>query len=150
MAEADGADVSGLVRPVRAITAALAAYFALVFTAGFFLGAIRTLLVAPQIGQVAAVALEAIAMLAISWIACGAALRGFAVPPRRADRIVMSVAALAFLMSADAVIGWLLFDLPLGEAFAGWATPAGAIGLASQIAFALWPLVRRGDLVGAG
>ncbi len=32
---------------------------------------------------------------------------------------------------------------PLRAYLAGWATPAGALGLAGQLAFGLFPLVRR-------
>jgi len=44
-------------------------YFAIVFVAGFILGALRVTTIAPWLGETAAVAFELPFMLLISWIA---------------------------------------------------------------------------------
>ncbi|MCW3836301.1 hypothetical protein ACFQ1E_11260 [Sphingomonas canadensis] len=124
------------------IRAALA-YFAIVFAAGFVLGALRTLWLAPAIGPMAAVAAELPLMLGVSWIACGWCLTRFGplAAPRRA---AMGGVAFALLMASE-----LGLALALGGTTNGWAaallTPQGLLGLAGQIAFAAMPLVRRGE-----
>ena len=118
-------------------------YFALVFAAGFVLGALRVTALEPRLGGLAAVAVELPAMLTVSWLACGWSLRRLKVAPRVRDRAVMGAAAFALLMTAEAGLSMIAFARPLAEFFAGFATPAGALGLAGQIAFALFPLLRR-------
>ena len=63
-----------------------AAYFALVFAAGFALGVVRVLVLAPRLGALSAVALELPLILTVSWIACGWVLKRFSVPPRAGPR----------------------------------------------------------------
>lgn len=126
----------------RALTAG-AAYAGLVFAAGFALGAIRTLMVEPRLGALAAVAIELPVMLAISWFACGSALRRFVVPAEFAARLAMGLAAFAVLMGAELGLALFVFARSAGDFLAGFAAPAGALGLAGQIAFGLMPLARK-------
>jgi len=124
-------------------TAALEAglvYFATVFAVGFLLGTVRTLLVLPRVGPVWAVALELPLMLAASWLLCGWTLRRFGVPAG-APRVLMGTVALGLLLLAE-----LTLAVALGEGlrafFSGLVTPAGALGLAGQLAFGLFPALR--------
>ena len=80
-----------------------AAYFAVVFAAGFVLGTVRVLLLIPRLGALTSVLLELPLMLAISWMACGWALRRFRVPPRIPPRLTMGATAFALLMLAVGV-----------------------------------------------
>lgn len=123
--------------------AAGAAYFAIVFAAGFALGAVRTLFLAPMTGETIAVALELPLMLAISWLACRAEIRRFAVPDARAPRLLMGGSAFALLIIAETLLATLLFDRSLSEIGEAWTTAAGALGLGGQIAFAVFPLLQR-------
>ncbi len=118
------------------------AYAALVFAAGFALGAIRVMLLTPAAGELAAVALELPLILALSWLACGALLRRITVAPRTGPRLLMGAAALTALLAAEAALSALAFGRGLAEWSASLARPAGTLGLAGQGAFALFPWLR--------
>ena len=117
-------------------------YFATVFAAGFMLGAIRTLLVEPKIGALAAVALEMPLMLAVSWMACGWALRRFEVDSKVSTRLVMSVVAFALLMTAELLFSMLLAGRSISDHLTLYLTAPMLLGLSAQLAYALFPLVR--------
>ncbi len=123
------------------VLAAGAAYFAAVFAAGIALGALRVLVVAPAIGEPAATLAELPVMLAIAWLACGAALRGFAVPAGYEARAVTGLFAFALLMVAESVLGAAL-GVSLEARLARVDTLEGAFGLAAQFVFGALPLFR--------
>jgi hypothetical protein len=106
-------------------------YFAGVFAIAFAMGTIRTLLLAPAIGALAAVAVEVPIILAVSW------LWGRRLLARQklgqAGRAVMGVSAFVWLMLAE-------FGLAPGAYWASFFTPAGLLGLAGQLGFAALPL----------
>jgi hypothetical protein len=120
-----------------------AAYFAVVFAFGFVLGTIRTLFVAPNLGELVAVAIEVPAMLVASWWACGWLLRRFAVAPRAADRWAMGGLALALLLAAEVGVSVLLAGRSVQQHFALYAELPAQIGLAAQLLFAAMPALRR-------
>ena len=117
-----------------------AAYFAAVFVAGFALGVLRTTVVTPAIGRLAAVALELPLVLAIAWIACGALLRRL--PLSRAEALMMGAAAFVLLMNAELALDVLLFGRRPAEHLALYTRPAYLLGLAGQLGFALVPWLR--------
>lgn len=123
-----------------AVVRAAVAYFAIVFAAGFVLGAIRTVFLAPRLGPLAAVLVEIPFMLAIAYAACRWLVARFAVPAALYDRLVMGGVAFVLLIAAE-----LLLALALGgsaSAFvAALAEPAGVAGLAAQVVFAALPVV---------
>jgi len=114
-------------------------YFAVVFLAGFALGTIRTLWLAPAIGQFPGVAIELPFMLAASWFACGWCLGKFQVSSQRA-RACMGAVAFFVLMMAEAVLAVAAFGMRLQDYAAGFVTAAGMLGLVGQAAFAAMPL----------
>lgn len=124
----------------RAILAG-AAYFAIVFAAGFALGTLRVLAIAPAWGERAAVLLELPVMLAICWGACGFTLRRFDLPARARDRLTMGGTAFALLMAAEICVSLFALERDLAGHLAHYATLSGALGLAGQIAFAGFPLL---------
>lgn len=126
---------------VRAFVAG-AAYFAAVFAAGFALGVLRTTVLTPAIGHLAAVAIELPVILAIAWFACGAVLRRVA--PTRGGAVLMGAFAFVLLMAAEAGLSVGLAGRSLAEHFALYARPAHLLGLAGQLAFAAFPIVRLG------
>ncbi len=117
-------------------------YFALVFAAGFALGTVRTLVVAPVTGDAGAVALELPIILAISWVACGWVLQRFAVPDRASARLAMGALAFLLLMAAEALVSVGLFGRDLASHLALYRNTPEIVGLSGQIIFALIPLFR--------
>lgn len=117
-------------------------YSGIIFAFGTMLGVVRTLLLVPLLGPVAAVALEVPVMLVLSWLVCGVVLRRLAVPARVPVRLVMGTTALAFLWLSEALLAMAL-GAGAASFFAAFATPAGALGAVAQIAFAAFPLLRH-------
>ena len=118
------------------------AYFAVVFAVGFALGTVRVLVVAPHLGETAAVLAELPVMLAIAWTVCGWLLKHVPLPDGWGQRLAMGGVALAFLLAAELGLVVLAFGRTVAEHLAGYGSPAGALGLAGQLAFASFPLVR--------
>lgn len=125
-----------------AIRAGIAA-FAIVFAIGSVLGTGRVLLLAPQLGALAATVIELPMMLVASWLTVGWAVRRWRVPWRAGARLAMGATAFALLIAAETALGVFGFGRSLAEQLAAMTSPDGALGLAAQIAFALFPLVRR-------
>lgn len=129
-----------------------AIYFSIVFAAGFVLGAVRTLVLVPRAGPLAAVAIELPLMLYVSWRACRWTVQRFAVPATTAHRLGMGAIAFALLMAAEfELTAGLLAITPASlpqcthgpwPCFAAtMATPQGLLGLLGQILFAAMPLI---------
>ena len=132
------------IAPVRnafvRVGAAGLAYFAAVFAAGFGLGVLRTTFLTPWVGRPIAVALELPVILGISWWVSGRILRR--APMTRAEAMAMGAVAFALLMLGEALVSTQLMGRSLPEHFALYARPTQWMGLAGQIAFALFPLAR--------
>jgi hypothetical protein len=120
-----------------------AIYFALMFAIGCVLGSVRVLLVAPRLGEVRAVLLELTVMLGLSWVVVGWLVRRFAVPRKLGARLAMGILAFVLLIAAETVLAAFGFRRTLAEQAASYETVAGAMGLAGQMLFALFPLLRR-------
>ena len=116
-------------------------YFAAVFAVGFVLGALRITFLVPRLGPTLAVAVEVPVMLAAAWLICGAVLARIGVPARPRDRVTMGAVALALLWLAEALLA-LAMGLGFSTYLASLATPAGALGMAAQLVFAGFPLLR--------
>jgi hypothetical protein len=114
------------------------AYVATVFAAAFALGVLRVLLVAPRLGELAAVALEVPVVLGLSWLVAGRVLRRWPLP-RLDQRLAMGGLAFALLMLAETVLGITLFGRTFAGTLAGMATVPGLFGMAGQIGFGLVP-----------
>jgi hypothetical protein len=116
------------------------AYFALVFVAAFAFGALRVTLIAPQIGALAAVALEVPLILGLSWIVAGRVLGRW--PLTTSEALAMGALAFALLMLAELALAYALSGQPPAAYAATLLTAPGALGLAGQIGFALIPAYR--------
>jgi uncharacterized membrane protein len=119
-----------------------AVYFAIVFSIAFLFGAIRVLLVAPRVGETAAVTLEAPLILAISWAASRRCVRVFKVRAEMASRLLMGAVAFALLMSAELGVSVLIFGRSAADFVPEYLSLPGVIGLAAQLAFGLVPAIQ--------
>jgi len=126
---------------MRRTLAAAAAYFVIVFGLAFLLGVVRTIFIAPRVGDLAAVLIETPVILLISWRAAHWSIRQFSVPAGVSDRLGMGLVAFLLLMTVETALSRLLFDRSFAQQFAAYSTPAGAIGLAAQTIFGLIPLL---------
>jgi hypothetical protein len=128
--------------PMRAALTAGFLYFAIVFAAGFALGTLRVLWLAPLAGPLAAVAIELPVMLAVSWIASDWLCRSFRVLRTSAARLAMGGLAFVLLIAAEVALGTLGFGRSIDEVVADWGTTVGLLGLAGQVAFGLVPFLQ--------
>lgn len=119
-----------------------AAYFVIVFAAGFALGALRIVAVAPAIGTTAAILVELPVMLAISWIICRKLVACFSVSDDWIARVAMGAAAFALLMAAELALGVTAFGRTVAEQLAAYGTLDGMIGFVGQAAFGFIPLLQ--------
>jgi len=62
-------------------------YFVIVFAAGFAFGTMRTLFLVPQVGDVAAVSIEAPLILGVSWVAARFCVRHLSVSTAATSRL---------------------------------------------------------------
>ena len=121
--------------PARAVVAGLA-YAVAVFLLGSAVGTIRILALEPEFGALDATALELPLMLGLAWLLSLSFTRRCAVSPRTGDRLVMGGIAFTTMIAAEFGVGALLGRLP------DFGQTAALLGLAGQIAFALFPLLQ--------
>jgi hypothetical protein len=112
-------------------------YFALVFGAGFLLGTIRVLWVAPRFGMRLAELMEAPVMLVVTILAA----RRLSLPPTPAARLGVGLVALGLLLAAEfAAVLWLR-GLTMSQYLAAREPVAGAVYLVMLGVFAVMPLL---------
>jgi hypothetical protein len=122
-------------------TKAGALYAIIVFLIGFILGTIRVLLVAPPLGETTPVILEAPMMLAASWFVCRWCVDRLDVRRTVPARLLMGLVAFLVLMSAEVELGVVL-DRSIIDQLAMYKSASGAIGLAAQVIFAIFPVLQ--------
>lgn len=123
------------------IIQAAISYFVIVFVAGFVLGTIRTLIVAPQTNELVGVAIELPIMIAISWWACGVVVKRLKPASEVPSRLAVGLIALGLLLVAEAVVSMSL-GLTFRQHMALYATTPVQLGLFGQLLFGLFPLLR--------
>jgi hypothetical protein len=132
---------------VRAALKAAAAYFALVFGAGFLLGAIRVPLLVPRLGARYAELLEMPLMLVVIVWSARHVTRRFMVPPLLGIRLAIGCIALSLLVAAELVLAFLLEGQGVETYIAGRDPISGGVYLVMLGAMALMPvfILRRSD-----
>lgn len=115
-------------------------YFALVFVVAFVLGVVRTLWVAPAIGETWAVACEAPLLIAATFFAAR-----FVIPrirPPRTTPSLLGVGLVGLALQETAEIALIYAEGETLEQQARYlTTPAGLIYLAALAVFVLAPLI---------
>ncbi len=127
----------------RAATRAGLAYTTAVFAVAFVVGAIRVSFVAPRLGDLVAVLLEAPIVLAVSWQFARWCTRRFRVSASARDRLLMGGVAFTFLMALELAVAVLAFGETADQYFGKFGTTPGIVGLAAQICFAAIPWAQR-------
>ena len=121
------------------IAAAGLAYFALAFAAGFLLGTIRVLAIAPRVGERAAELLEAPPMLVVVVAAARFVVRRFVPQAPLAARVAVGALGLTLLLAVEFTVVLSLRGLSLAEYFASRDPVSGAVYVALLAAFAAMP-----------
>lgn len=119
-----------------------ALYFTGVFALGFLFGAIRLMLLVPSLGELVAVLIELPVILSMAWLLCARAITRLNVPATPAARLVMGESAFLLLMLAEFALAIVGFGETPASYVSHWTTLPGAIGLAGQIVFGLFPLLQ--------
>jgi hypothetical protein len=135
-----GPFTTALVRVLRAAKAG-ALYAIIVFLIGFILGTIRVLLLAPRLGETTAVIIEAPVILAASWFVCRWCVDRLGVSRTGPVRSLMGFVAFLVLISAEVGLGSVL-GRSLVDQLVTYGSPSGAIGLAAQVIFAMFPIIQ--------
>jgi hypothetical protein len=111
------------------------------FGLGFFLGTLRVLFIAPQLGAGAAVILELPIMLAACWWCAGVIVRRYP-PSDRNEALAIGLIGFAVLIAGEFAIGVGMMN----QTPAGWirqfALPTPQLGLTAQLLAAAMPLLR--------
>ena len=118
-------------------------YFAAVFGAGFALGTVRVLWLAPRLGARTAELLEMPIMLGVSIAAAVWIVRRQTVAPRAGPRLAMGSIALALLLAAEFAVVLPLRGLSMAEYSATLDPVTGPLYYAMLALFAVLPLFVR-------
>ena len=116
-------------------------YFAVVFGAGFVLGPIRILWVAPRLGTRMAELLEMPIMFVITISGARWIVRRFAVPLTPSNRLGMGGIALVLMLIAEFTFVLWLRGLSIREYLSGRDPVAATVYYAMLGAFAIMPLL---------
>lgn len=115
-------------------------YFALVFGAGFVLGTVRVLWLAPQFGVRTAELAETPVMLTVVFFAARWIVKRFAVPSSAGVRLVVGLAALACLLILEFTVVLWLQGISIRDSIANRDPVSGVAYAASLVLFTLMPL----------
>lgn len=115
------------------------AYFALVFGAGFVLGALRVSFLVPRFGERISELSEMPLMFAVIVIAGRFVMRRFAVPFSMATRIGTGLLALGLLLATELLLAVVSQDQSLADYVASRDPVSGSVYLAMLVLFALMP-----------
>ena len=116
-------------------------YFALVFGAGFLLGTIRVLWVAPRFGMRTAELMEAPIMLVVTILAARWVARRLSLPPTLAARLGVGFVALSLLLAVECAGVLWLRGLTMSQYLAGRDPVAGTVYIVMLGVFAVMPLL---------
>ncbi len=116
-------------------------YFALVFGAGFVLGAIRILWVVPRSGTRMAELMETPLMFVVTTVGAWWIVRRFAVPSTPSSRLGMGCIALGLLLVAEFTLVLWLRGLSISEYLASRDPVSGTLYYVMLGVFAIMPVL---------
>jgi hypothetical protein len=125
---------------MRTIRAGLC-YFALVFGAGFLLGAVRIPLLVPRLGERLAELVEMPAMFLVILASARFVARRFALAATASVRLATGILALVLMIAAELFLAAVLQGRTLGEYIATRDPVSGGVYLVMLALFALMPLI---------
>ncbi len=130
---------------VGKVLRAAIAYFAIVFGAGFTLGALRVFFIVPMIGDRVAELIELPVMLVVVVVAARWVTRRLAVPVDAPTRLAMGGIALGLMLAFEFTVVLKLRGMTLRSYIDGFDPVAGSAYYAAQVAMGLmpWILARR-------
>jgi hypothetical protein len=126
------------------------AYFALVFGAGFVLGAIRVPLLVPRLGVRVAELIEMPIMLVVIVLAARFIARRFSLARSISVRLGVGAVALGLLLAAELLLAFLFRGQSVGEYIASRDPVSGGVYAATLVLFGLMPLALARSSVGRG
>ena len=118
-----------------------ALYFALVFGAGFVLGAIRIMWVVPRFGIRMAELMEAPIMFVVTILAARWIVRRLAVLPKVSSRLGMGCVGLGLMLVAEFTLVLWLRGLSISEYLASRDPVSGTVYYVMLGVFAIMPLL---------
>ncbi|MDB5915935.1 MAG: hypothetical protein JWR40_169 [Massilia sp.] len=127
--------------PMRNTVKAGAAYFGLVFGAGFLLGAVRVPFLVPRFGERVAELLEMPVQFIVIVFAARFVVRRFAVPAAAPSRLRVGFLALGLAIAAELLLAAALTGGQVGAYLAARDPVSGSVYLVMLLVFALLPLV---------
>jgi len=116
-------------------------YFALVFGAGFVLGAIRIMWVVPRFGIRMAELMEAPIMFVVTILAARWIVRRLAVLPKMSSRLGMGCVGLGLMLVAEFTLVLWLRGLSISEYLASRDPVSGTVYYVMLGVFAIMPLL---------
>ena len=126
--------------PMRTIMAGLT-YFALVFGAGFVLGAIRVPFLVPRLGERIAELIEMPFMFVIVLLSARFVAIRFSLPAGASARLCVGLLALGLLLVAEFLLAVTTQDRSLREYIVSRDPISGSVYLAMLVLFALMPFI---------
>lgn len=117
------------------------AYFALVFGAGFVLGAIRVPFLVPRLGVRIAELIEMPVMLAVVLLSARFIIRRFALPTTTSVRLGVGLVALGLILLAELSLAVVLQSQSLGDYIASRDPVSGSVYFAMLVILSLMPLI---------
>jgi hypothetical protein len=116
-------------------------YFALVFGAGFVLGAIRVPFLVPRLGERVAELIEMPFMFVVILVSARFITNRFTLPVNLLPRLGAGFLALGLLVAAEVLLAVALQNRTIGEYVASRDPVSGSVYLAMLVLFAVMPLV---------
>ncbi len=116
-------------------------YFALVFGAGFLLGAIRVPFLVPRLGVRTAELMEMPLMFLVIVLASRFVIKRFALPPDLLARLAVGTIASTILLATELSLAAVLQNRSRGEYLASRDPVSGGVYLAMLLLFALMPII---------